>query len=456
MSITKKLLPLSMVASLLIFTACGGGGDSTPKNETPSETKNVTVPKKISIVIPDALKNKRSADENIGKLSISKSQNSIESYGYQQLQSTISRAEETIESVKENMKYLTLMMPDIVKACADTAENTKCTIPSGEIELTVEGQTFSMGEILYTQQDSTKKYQQIVVLDLKPTLEEMGETLEKDLETVKWSTDENHIETISDFKDNDGTFNMHLIYDKESDGKSTMNITDSFKFGSDKGTFMLNIADKNDINNTVDVTMNGTFTEEFEGNILSDTYNMVGSVNKNGGYLTSTGTFLEDKFSEKETFDKDGKLLQSKFCASITGTDDSCQHDDDSTWHTFDDALGLDNSEFEEDNNLPNTHILKIEGGNFKDGIYFLIPDTLDITNISTNEYEDNAVAYILVFSTEDELFAHAYLNNPDYISKLNDLRLIYIGYDNFGNYDESSISIVNNSDKPIFSVFSF
>jgi len=184
MSITKKLLPLSMVASLLIFTACGGGGDSTPKNETPSETKNVTVPQKISIVIPDALKNKRSADENIGKLSISKSQNSIESYGYQQLQSTISRAEETIESVKENMKYLTLMMPDIVKACANTPENTKCTIPSGEIELTVEGQTFSMGEILYTQQDSTKKYQQIVVLDLKPTLEEMGETLEKDLETV--------------------------------------------------------------------------------------------------------------------------------------------------------------------------------------------------------------------------------------------------------------------------------
>jgi hypothetical protein len=58
-------------------------------------------------------------------------------------------------------------MPDIVKACTDTAQNVKCTIPADEITLTVEGQTLSMGEILYTKQDESKKYQQVVVLDFK-------------------------------------------------------------------------------------------------------------------------------------------------------------------------------------------------------------------------------------------------------------------------------------------------
>ena len=426
MSITKKLLPLSMVASLLIFTACGGGGDSTPKNETPSETKNVTVPQKISIVIPDALKNKRSADENIGKLSISKSQNSIESYGYQQLQSTISQAEERIEDVKENMKYLTLMMPDIVKACANTPENTKCTIPSGEIELTVEGKTFSMGEILYTQQDSTKKYQQIVVLDLKPTLEEMGETLEKDLETVKWSTDENHIETISDFKDNDGTFNMHLIYDKESYGKSTMHITDKYSFDNMQGNFTLKLNDKADSNNSVAVETSGTskFGEE-----SSDSFSSTGEVSDNGGYLISKGSFGSDEFVEKETFDNNGSLIKSSFCH----TGDTCNMDEPNTWTNFDFEDGFvanfdDDDSFidefpEEDTaSIFKSIELNINGGSLQDGFCDLLPPPFNSSNIEEGEgVSENSIGLIVKYESD----ISGVLFDSTYSDKLNNLKII-------------------------------
>lgn len=406
MSITKQLLPLSLITTLLLFTACGGGGGDTPPEDETNEPspKTVTVPQKISIDIPVALKNERTTDVNIGKLSLDglTADENVQSYGYQQLTSTISQAEGTIESVKENMKYLTLMMPDISKECSDTTENETCTIPEGVIKLKVEGVTLSMGEILYTKQDDNQKYQQVVVLDLKPTLEEMGATLEKDLETVEWSTDENHIETISNYADSEGKFNMHLIFDKESSGTSTMNITNSFQFASDKGTFILNIADKNDINNTVDVTMNGTFIGVFEDNILSDTYNMVGSVSNNGGYLTSTGTFLEDKFSEKETFDKDGKLLKSKFCHNFTNFENTCSLEDESTWQTFDEVHGLDSVEFNDEiftNDVEKTLYLEINGEELETGRYTLLPQNINLIDGDVFErVREEEIASILVF----------------------------------------------------------
>ncbi len=335
MSITKKLLPLSMVASILL-TACGGGGNSD-NNPSANNQDAVSVPQKISIDIPAALKNKRTTNVNTEKISNDDSleNTNVQSFGYQQLTGTISQAEETINSVKENMKYLTLMMPDIVKACTDTAQNTTCTIPADEIKLTVQGQTLSMGEILYTQQDKNKKYQQVVVLDLKPTLLTMGQVgIEKDLETVKWSTDENHIETLSDAKFENQTYSMQLRYDKAEDNSSKMVITDSFSDAeTQQGNFTLKLDDKNDANHTVNVETTGTFQIGEE----SDTFNSQGVVSDNGGYLVSKGSYFTTSYAEKETFDVTGSLLKSSFCHS----DDTCDMNKPETWTNFDDVKGF-------------------------------------------------------------------------------------------------------------------
>jgi len=427
MSITKKLLPLSMMASLLIFTACGGGSGTTePKDETPTETTKVTVPQKISIDIPNALKNKRSADANIGKLSIDGLQENetVQSYGYQQLTSTISRAEDTIKSVKENMEYLSSMMPDIVKACTDTAENIKCTIPSGEIELTVEGQVLPIGEILYTKQDDSKKYQQIVVLDLKPTIISMGELgIEKDLETVKWSTDENHIETISDVKFSTDSFNMHLIYDKESSGASSMTITDQYAFDDMKGNFTLKLNDKNDVNNTVTVETISTYKFQNE----SDSFSSKGSVDDNGGYLISRGSFLSEEFAEKETFDANGSLIKSSFCH----TDDTCDMNEPNSWKNFDYEEGfvdsfdgdfIDEFSDEDTSNVFESKELNINGGSLQDGFCDLLPPKFNSNDIESGEgVLENSIGLITKF--ESDISATLFDNN--YIDQLDDLKII-------------------------------
>jgi hypothetical protein len=341
MSTTKKLLPLSLVASLLLITACGGGG-STPKKEdttTPSSTKEVNVPQKISIDIPDALKLKREDTKSINKLSsiaIGDYSPAITSYGYSQLQSTINQAEESIIGVKKNLEYLNLMMPDIVNECNDTPIGETCNIESGVIKLTVEGQNLSMGEVKYTQQADSKKYQHIVVLDLKPTLEsmmDMGQTIAKDLETVKWSVDEKHIETFSDVKIENESYTMQLRYDKAEDNSSKMTITDSFSDAEMKGNFTLKLDEKSDAINTVNVETTGTFQLDE----TSDTFNSQGVVSDNGGYLVSKGSFFDSNYAEKETFDATGKLLQSTYCHNNEG----CNLADSSSWIKYDNEAGI-------------------------------------------------------------------------------------------------------------------
>ncbi len=337
MSTTNKLLPLSLVASLLLFTACGGG--STPSQQI-DDKDTVAVPQKISIDIPDALKLNRDTN-TINKLSsIAIASPAITSYGYSQLQQTITEAEDSISDVKKNLEYLNLMMPDIVSACTDTPTDETCNIEKGIVKLTVEGQNLSMGEIQYTQQADNKKYQHIVVLDLKPTLESMGITISKDLETIKWSVDEKHIETFSDVQFNNEAYSMQLRYDKAENNSSKMIITDSFSDTNTQGNFTLKLDDKNDANHTFNVETTGTF----QIGEASDTFNSQGAVSDNGGYLVSKGSYFTTSYAEKETFDATGKLLQSTYC----NNNEECQISDLTTWIKYDEAHGGEVIEFDD------------------------------------------------------------------------------------------------------------
>ena len=350
MSITKKLLPISIVASI-ILTACGGGGTNTQDNNSNNEAINqeniknsISVPQKISIDIPDALKKNRNAPANKEKILNDDNQenNNAQSFGYQQLRDTIFQAEETINNVKKNMKYLTLMMPDIVKECSNTEKNKECTIPAGKVKVTVKNQTFSIGKILYTQQDDKKTYQQVVVLDLKPTLIAMGQSgLKKDLETVKWSTDKNHVETFSDIQDEEGAYNMKLDYDMAEDNSSKMVITETFSNIDTKGSFKLKVNDINDGNNTVKIET--IATNKFQDK--SDSFSSKGVAGDNGGHLITRGTFEDEEYAEKETFDANGTLLKSSYCHANNG----CNIDEPSTWMNFDDIKGIVD-DFNDDN----------------------------------------------------------------------------------------------------------
>jgi len=472
-----KLITLSIVGStLLLLTACGGGSSSsdagTPPATPPTQTSKTTVPTKINIAIPDGLKNRRRGQQQliVSKSSNQKTTDTIESYGYTQLTQTIQEVEVTIKGVKENMVYLGSMLTDIRTACEGTAINTQCSIPAGQISLTiddsiqsdlkelesefddleVEGEapplntTFTMGEVLYTQFDSNHTYQQDVVFDLQPAFSDLDFNVTKMLETVRWSDDENNIETISDINDEFGAYSMHLNYAKKDDNSSFMSIKNNFTnpaldgVPASSGTFAVTLSELNDTNETIKVTSSGKYSD----GTFSDSFNSAGQINSNGGYLNSNGTFDENgTYAEKETFDANGSVLQSKYCDEIVGEVNTCSIADESTWHTFDDEFGIDSDDFSEEefaddnfddeDSIFNSQSLVVTGGNFNDGICTLLAPDFTVTS-ETSPFEE-AIGAIFKFEEEQE----GLLEDSSFENQLDDLKIFCL--DEEGNIEELS-----------------
>jgi len=297
--INTKLLLLSLSSStLLFFTACGGGSSTSEENPTTNtvtEPVSVTVPKKINIDIPDGLKATRNSITST-KSSFQKTDENVPSYGYERLKSSISEAEERIKNIKYNMVYLNSVMQDIQTACNTVELNSQCTIPTGEISFTITDElnqeitdineefevteenmppintTLTIGQVLYTKFDTNHTYQHHVVLDLQPIFAEFDTSITKQLETIKWSDDNNSVQTLSDYEDEYATYTMQLSYRKDSESTiETMNISDSFqeKEASFFGNYSLNLTNLNDTNNTFQITTTGQFTY----NTIKDTFN---------------------------------------------------------------------------------------------------------------------------------------------------------------------------------------
>ena len=424
-------------SSLLLFTACGGGGDSAPSSGSNPISVEKIVPQNINIDIPDSLKSSRSSNDNSNKIGFQKvNTSSVPSYGYTQLKMTISEAEDAIFNIKENLVILNHLMPAILSECAGTALNEKCTIPAEVISLTIDSglkselaavavefdktpetlpnTTLVLGEVLYTHNDVSKNYQHNVVLDLQPTLSVLGQTLTKDLEGVKWSDDENSIETHSDYEDNDGHFTMHLTYHKNSDGSSLMKINDSFSNTELNGNFLLNIKDLNDINKSVEVSSSGKFG--------LNTFNSTGKVSKNGGYLISKGSSSIINYAEKETFDATGNVLKNKFCDG-----QECDLKNETTWHTFDASFeaseenGFDDSSFSEEFSASTEQIeLNVTGTTLPTytACELLAPDFSKVSTVD-NIY-NNSVGSIARFDD----YSFGVLLNADYKNSLASLRI--------------------------------
>ncbi len=472
---SSKILSYSFVtASILAFTACGGGGSSSVDTPTLSSSSSI-VPTEINIKIPDGLKNNRSSTSQ--KSSFQKTSATIPSLGYKQLKSTIKEAESAIKEVKENLILLGRMMPDIQTACEGTEVNTQCTIPANTITLTIDNglkseldkinsefndvedmstlpplnTVLSMGEVRYTQFDHNHTYQYDVLLDLQPTFANLGASTAKHFETVRWSDDNNSVETISDIDDSYGTLNMHLTYHKKSDGSSTMNITDEFK---DKlpsvlsGTFALGVKELKDINNTVQVTSTGTFADV--------QFNIAGQVSDTGGFLSSKGTLGNNSFAEKETFTASGDLLQSKFCDSLIG--DTCNINDETTWHTFDETLGFNSGDFSDNDfteNIGAIPNLVVTGGDLEIGYYKLLPKDIDLTNGDVFErVQEEEIAFINVFLDESNSKIVVGLLNQDNYTEGMDLNQAELYRVDYGDYGESTVyTKITGESRPELSV---
>jgi len=447
----KKVSTIILTSTLTFFTACGGGGGGG--SDTPTPSNEQIVPSNINVAIPPSLKGNRnsggatSPKTTLQKASFKANSTAVPSRGYSELQTTISMAEEVIQSTKENMVYLNSMMPDIQSECQGTAINTPCTIPADTITLTITSQinqklakvaqefnaqaealpvgtTFILGQVKYTEFNNTHPYQYDVVLDLKPALNRLGANVTKDLETVRWSADKNGVQTLSDVQDSDGSYTMNLTYKKEDNGSAFMKITDTFNMTTQpqvSGVFSLTLNELKDAQNTIQVDSTGTINDATNGTIK---FSSKGEVTDNGGSLTSTGEFGGNKFAEKESFDGQGALKQSKYCDD--SDENNCTLDDEDSWHTFDETLGTDSSDFNEDEltTTPTSYFvdLVVTGGSLQDGMCELLPPSFDTTHLEDGiGIIEKSIGNLSAFQND----ASAILYDKSYVNQLDALKIV-------------------------------
>jgi hypothetical protein len=248
---------------------------------------------------------------------------------------------------------------------------------------------------------------------------------------------------------------MNLTYKKEDNGSAFMKINDTFNITTQpqvSGLFSLTLKDLKDAQNSVQVDSTGTINDGTNGTI---TFSSKGEVTDSGGSLTSKGEFGGNKFAEKESFDGQGALKQSKYCDDTT-----CNLNDETSWHTFDENLGIDNNDTPITIDLPNDntdnepiYIVQAIGGNLtiKNSyesleLYYLIPNDIDLSSHET--VQDNKIASISVFKNDaGGLDTVVVPLNLEYINSLNDLSIVYLDK-RTNNYVK-----IAQEDKPTFSV---
>ena len=480
----KLLISLFTTFSLLTLNGCGGGGSgmgdpySPPVESKPSNS----VPKKVNVDIPKALKNDRSSPA-LNRL-YRQSGTDI-SLGYEELKNSIKVAEGTLKEVKSNLVLLDSMMPDIKKECKDTPVNTTCTIPARTISLTIGttineeikkidyefkdvggshqlplDMTLTMGEIHYTKYDSTHPYQYDINIDLKPTFSDLGVTVDKNLQHVKWSDDNSSIDIVSDAAYNGDSWNMHLKYSQDSNGKESMSIADNFNIqngSSLSGTFNLKVEKLHDTNDTVKVASSGTFLDN-----ENYKFNSSGQIDKNGGFLISKVKIGDvEEFASKESFDINGSLLNSKYCDTLIAN--GCDINDETTWYKFGVDLSQNSSNSSDNpNNNDNASseytlaILQINGGEQLDeGLYELLPKDIDLsTGDAIKKVEDYEIAWVNVFTDDNNQKILTGLINYEHYGKGMDLNQMNL-YKSEGNGYSSPVKFtkVPDSKKPTFSV---
>ena len=390
----KNIIIMSF--SLVFFIACGNDA-----NNTKDEALLVTVPEKIDIKMPDALKGNRSTQQN-KSIFQKTSDSTVESKGYTSIKSTIVEAEETILKTNQLFSKYKSMMPNIIESCADIKINEQCTIIEPQFT------SLNINKILYTQNDSTHTLQHSITLYFP--LE--GELI-LNLETLKWSQDNNFITTIQHKEDPYDRGRLQLDYQKQNNGLSTMKIHEIFGAHQyEYGEHFFNIENTNDINKTVKIKTN--VFAIYDG--LLDGYSVKSSINKNGGYLTYKEVSDEhNKTSiEKEYFDAIGKLLDTKFCYSDKN---NCDINDESTWQIY----GENNENSFPDDNI-NIYDFEVKGGELHTGFCELLPSDFEIkSTMSLEEILSHDIASIVKNNTKSE----GILYNKNYINELNSLKII-------------------------------
>ncbi len=430
----NKITTLLSIGLSLTLLGCGGGNSSSD-TKTPETTKQtIFLPKKIAMEIPSAL---QKGKEKHDKSSQQKNEEPISSQAYAQLQGEMAQFEEVKKELEVNLIMADQIMGDIEAKCQSTPIGSTCYIPSDELAFNfddatikeisqvvgeefdpsiadqLKSQSISLGETTFREASANEPYQYILTVDMSNFESQFSlESDAKSIQTIKWSKDEKRIYNAYSYESPLSKNEMKLNYETNNQGQQSMSINDSFEEESDSGEFHFNINKLS--TNQFEFNSNGKNSFNFDGESMNDSYNSKGKLSDQGGFLSFSGEFNGEKFREKETFDANGIVTYSGYCA----TNLSCNLEDESTWI----KQGEENLELIEDLEFIE---LTVTGGTLPNGEYLLFPPETEINNKTEADIIQLSHASVFV----DGEFAFGNLSKREYKDRLDELKFFSVIY---------------------------
>jgi len=330
----NKVYSSSIFVFILLIWGCG----TMAKNDD-----TLSVPQKVSIDMPKALKVESSANEN--DLKFQKEENSrVKSEGYLELKEDVKFLEEERVNLEINLLFINEVIADIDKKCKNVAVEVACTVPDDTLSIIFDenlsskvkaltsddfgyvlGDVLTFGDIEFVEHLDTNKYGYSLKIDT--TFSDENST---SFTSISWSKEQNLIHAEYNEESVEINSSLKIDFMKKEDGSRAIVVDDGFfnKIDHSSDSFHLNMVKKADEVETYEVNSTSVATDS---DATQNRFSSVGKLSNLEGYLNFTGEFDGEIFKEHDTFDGSGNQLSSSYCYS--GMD--CDLANEESWFTF-------------------------------------------------------------------------------------------------------------------------
>ena len=425
------------------------------------------IPEQISVDIPRVLSD-GNFSKKIEKIKVPRIEG--EATGYKKVQEYISEVEAVVYEIKANLFLGNHIISDIEKRCENVAFDKICTIPKGTLSLVVteevldklrilvpnvfeygdtkslKGKKLFFGIVEFIKHDENSTYQYSLQMDMSNVNGRLAfydtKKAPKIIQLIKWSEDKNIIFSSITTKYESGLdFPWTLQYYNTPKQEESMHLNDRTIGNSDYPSTnrLFSLTNKYDENETSIVKLNSIESQETNSKVAIEQLSSFIKLTKDVGVqkLTQTNTVFhsKSKLNIEEVFDGKGRLLATTYCDTKS---DECELYDSSTWYSDakDESIfaPLTDVNFEE---------LKIDGGNLKDGEYFLLPLGYNVSELTAQKMLELHVAEFTVLDQSRQ----GVLYDMSFVNKLDELQLVY------AKYNDDLDSLLRDKDKNLFEV---
>ena len=444
------------------------------------DENGLQIPEQISVDVPKVLSDGNSS-KKMEKIKVPRIEG--DATGYEKVQEYISEVEAVVYEIKANLFLGNHIISDIEKRCENVAVDKLCTIPEDTLSLVVtqevldklrvlvpnifsygdtqslKGERLFFGVVEFIHHDENNSYHYSLQMDMSSLNGRLAfydtKKAPKIIQLIKWSKDNNTIFSSITTKYESGLdFPWTLQYYNTPKQEESMHLNDRTIGNSDYPSTnrLFSLTNKYDENETSIVKLNSIESQETNSEVAIEQLSSFIKLTKDLGVqkFTQTNTVFQsyNKLNREEVFDGEGRLLATTYCDSKSN---ECDLYDSSTWYS--DAE--DESIFE-----PLTEVnfkeLKIDGGNLKDGEYFLLPLGHNVAELTAQEMLELRVAEFTILDQSRQ----GVLYDMRFADKLEELQLVYAKYnDNLDallrNKDKRLFEVIKNEDLPQISLWS-